>query len=64
MKVQYSSEFKRLVLQRLLADPEVGTRPLARELGVAKSTIWSWQQELAKVTEHMPPTESVNRTTA
>ena len=57
MKVQYSSEFKRLVLQRLLADPEVGTRPLARELGVAKSTIWSWQQELAKVTEHMPPTE-------
>ncbi len=57
MKVQYSSEFKRLVLQRLLADPEVGTRPLARELGVAKSTIWSWQQELAKVTEQMPPTE-------
>ena len=58
MRVQHTNEFKQLVLQRLLSDPACGTRGLARELGVAKSTIWSWRVELTKVigTMNLPPT--------
>ena len=42
----YSNEFKRLVIYKLLSQPGVPIRDLARDAGVAKSTIWDWKEEV------------------
>jgi transposase-like protein len=49
MIAHYTAEFKRLVMMRLLANPNTSIRGLANELGAPKSTIWDWQREMASV---------------
>lgn len=52
-KEQYSSEFKRLAVHKLLSQRNGSLAELARELGIAKSTLFDWQQEVAKVQDEM-----------
>jgi transposase-like protein len=47
--VEYSSEFKRLVIYKLLSQPSTSIRRLAEETGVSKSTLWDWKREVCRV---------------
>ncbi len=47
--MQYSDEFKRLVIYKLLSQPSKPIRQLADEVGVSKSTIWDWKREVCRV---------------
>ncbi len=51
--VQYTNEFKRLVIYKMLSQPEESVRRLAAEVGVAKSTVWDWKREVCKVAGEM-----------
>ena len=51
--MQYTSEFKRLVIYKLLSQPGRSVRRLAEETGVAKSTIWDWKREVCRVASTM-----------
>ncbi len=47
--MEYTSEFKRLVIYKLLSQPSMSVRRLAAEVGVSKSTVWDWKREVCKV---------------
>lgn len=47
--IQYSHDFKRLVVQKLLSQPNLSVRELAKDMGVSKSTAWEWRTEVCKV---------------
>jgi DNA-binding transcriptional MerR regulator len=47
--VEYTSEFKRLVIYKLLSEPNKPIRQVADEVGVSKSTIWDWKREVCRV---------------
>jgi len=47
--VEYTSEFKRLVIYKLLSEPSRSIRELAREVGVSRSTLWDWKREVCRV---------------
>jgi len=47
--VEYTSEFKRLVIYKLLSEPSRPVRELAAQLGVSKSTLWEWKREVCRV---------------
>ena len=51
--MQYTSDFKRLVIYKLLSEPGQSVRRIAEETGVAKSTLWDWQQEVCRVAGRM-----------
>jgi transposase-like protein len=45
----YSQEFKNAALQKLLSPSSKGLRETAEELGIAPSTLYSWQYRRAKI---------------
>ena len=45
----YSQEFKNAALQKFLAPNSKGLRATAEELGIAPSTLYSWQYRRAKI---------------
>lgn len=47
--MEYTSEFKRLVIYKLLSQPSMSLRRLADEVGVSKSTLWDWKREMCRV---------------
>ena len=47
--MEYTSEFKRLVIYKLLSEPSKPIRQVAAEVGVSKSTIWDWKREVCRV---------------
>jgi transposase-like protein len=58
---RYTNEFKRLVIHKLLLAEGESIRRLAVDLGIAKSTVWDWQQEIVKAmamsdSKKAPPT--------
>jgi len=55
--MKYTNEFKRLVVYKLLSEPGA-MRALARDLGVARSTIWDWKREVSRVLRIMPDDET------
>jgi transposase-like protein len=51
--MRYTDEFKRLVIRKLLNTEGQSVRELAADVGMAKSTLWDWQQEVAIATGAM-----------
>jgi transposase len=47
-KTKYTVEFKKLAIQKYLSKGNRGLSDLSAELGVAKSTIWSWVEKYTK----------------
>ena len=56
--VEYTSEFKRLVIYKLLSEPSRSIRELAREVGVSRSTLWDWKREVCRVAGTMVDSEN------
>lgn len=55
--MEYTSEFKRLVIYKLLSQPSLSVRRLAAEVGISKSTLWDWKREVCRVAGTMADSE-------